>query len=345
MENCPAEIWTKIFSFACTDDGSTGRALSLVSKYIRNTSKLVKFQSISVVGYDQICAFTTFIKRNREIIPQIRHLFLSSCDYLDQNRRLTLLEWADRGVVMMPPEDGWSPNVDLAMILRDRDAVIQRSHRYRRAKASAMMELLELVAPTILTLSIYSEHGEIRFPLPFAFPQLLELDTHNTPIVWSSNEIPGLLPSLGRLHISGVEYTPDGFTSLISQIAPLLTNLRISISQYHPLMRIHTELETALGKSPSPSAWLPSTIQKVVIEYPSAPLEHWHPLFQYLPTSQGYTELVESLKGLALADARVTLLEPLAIERIDHRRAEKESRRAEGQWLLRNDGRYGCWLV
>jgi len=54
MERCPTEIWNHIFSDACIDNGITGRSLSLVSKYVQETSKSVKLQSLSVHGPKQI---------------------------------------------------------------------------------------------------------------------------------------------------------------------------------------------------------------------------------------------------------------------------------------------------
>ncbi|KAF7973305.1 hypothetical protein HWV62_15627 [Athelia sp. TMB] len=47
MDRVPFEIWIKIFSFACTDAGFTGRSLSLVSKFVRDASAQVKLQKIA----------------------------------------------------------------------------------------------------------------------------------------------------------------------------------------------------------------------------------------------------------------------------------------------------------
>jgi hypothetical protein len=40
----------RIFRFACTDDGPTGRSLSLVSQYVHDTSKSYKLQSIIITS-------------------------------------------------------------------------------------------------------------------------------------------------------------------------------------------------------------------------------------------------------------------------------------------------------
>ena len=56
----PVEIWHLIFSLACTDDGSTGRSLSLVSTQFREISAPFKYQSIAITHWSQIIAFSQF---------------------------------------------------------------------------------------------------------------------------------------------------------------------------------------------------------------------------------------------------------------------------------------------
>ena len=57
-EILPVEIWHIIFSLACTDDGTTGRSLSLVSTYIREISAPFKYRSIAITHWSQIIAFS-----------------------------------------------------------------------------------------------------------------------------------------------------------------------------------------------------------------------------------------------------------------------------------------------
>jgi hypothetical protein len=60
MDIFPVEIWHLIFSFACLDDGSTGRSLSLVSTHFREISAPFKYQSIAVTHWSQIITFSQF---------------------------------------------------------------------------------------------------------------------------------------------------------------------------------------------------------------------------------------------------------------------------------------------
>ncbi|THU80947.1 hypothetical protein K435DRAFT_694612, partial [Dendrothele bispora CBS 962.96] len=64
MAYCPAlppELWTHIWSFACTDDGATGRVLSQVSRHVYATSAPVRLQSITLTGLRDLLAFAYMI--------------------------------------------------------------------------------------------------------------------------------------------------------------------------------------------------------------------------------------------------------------------------------------------
>ncbi|KZP05550.1 hypothetical protein FIBSPDRAFT_695374, partial [Athelia psychrophila] len=77
MDRAPSEIWTEIFSHACVDSGLTGRSLSLVSKFIRAESAIMKLQSISVHGPQQIIAFHQLLLQTTPHHRHIRYLLLS----------------------------------------------------------------------------------------------------------------------------------------------------------------------------------------------------------------------------------------------------------------------------
>ncbi|KAI0081535.1 hypothetical protein K474DRAFT_1587422, partial [Panus rudis PR-1116 ss-1] len=70
---CPAEIWTKIFSFACTDGGYTGCSLSRVSRYFRDASLPVKLQTVSLHGERSACLFLNML-RSRPHPPRVKDL-------------------------------------------------------------------------------------------------------------------------------------------------------------------------------------------------------------------------------------------------------------------------------
>ncbi|KDR82043.1 hypothetical protein GALMADRAFT_59195 [Galerina marginata CBS 339.88] len=78
MDRCPLEIIGEIYAFACSDDGRTGRALSLVSRYINETSKPYKLQSVTVVGHTQLFAFANLIENTPILFRRVHCIFLSA---------------------------------------------------------------------------------------------------------------------------------------------------------------------------------------------------------------------------------------------------------------------------
>ena len=82
LSTCPFEICESIFAFACTDDGSTGRSLSLVSRGIRNASRGMKYQCLAVTGR-QVEPLCMVLKNLPENDRRIHHLFFSDASWED----------------------------------------------------------------------------------------------------------------------------------------------------------------------------------------------------------------------------------------------------------------------
>ncbi|KZP05551.1 hypothetical protein FIBSPDRAFT_702196, partial [Athelia psychrophila] len=77
MDCVPTEIWTKIFSHACTDSGLTGCSLALVSRFFRAASEPVKLQSIALSGPRRIIDFESTLCAIPAHLRRVRYLFLS----------------------------------------------------------------------------------------------------------------------------------------------------------------------------------------------------------------------------------------------------------------------------
>ncbi|KAF8888307.1 hypothetical protein BD779DRAFT_465024 [Infundibulicybe gibba] len=54
MDTCPPELHSYICRLACFDDGTTVRALNLVSRYFHEISRPFLYQSISLYSHDQV---------------------------------------------------------------------------------------------------------------------------------------------------------------------------------------------------------------------------------------------------------------------------------------------------
>ncbi|TFK68268.1 hypothetical protein BDN72DRAFT_751534, partial [Pluteus cervinus] len=59
----PSELWMYIFSFACMDNGYTGRSLSLVSQTIHELSAPLKYQSICIARHKHLFNFLETFKQ------------------------------------------------------------------------------------------------------------------------------------------------------------------------------------------------------------------------------------------------------------------------------------------
>jgi hypothetical protein len=73
---CPPEIWHEIFALACTDTGSTGRSLSLVSKQFHDISGPFKYQSLAITQCRQLIAFAPTFSQLPDFQKKIKYLFI-----------------------------------------------------------------------------------------------------------------------------------------------------------------------------------------------------------------------------------------------------------------------------
>ncbi|KAJ3476882.1 hypothetical protein NLI96_g10853 [Meripilus lineatus] len=74
----PTEIWAMIFEQACTDDGTTGRSLSLVSRYVSQVSRPMKYNSIVLQGHKKIKRFLKhLLAHSNDDVPKVRHLLIN----------------------------------------------------------------------------------------------------------------------------------------------------------------------------------------------------------------------------------------------------------------------------
>lgn len=75
-QRCPVELWTRICTYACTDDGRTGCALSLVSHFIHDVAQPHRYNSVALTRRASCRAFATLIE-SLPASPAVRHLLIS----------------------------------------------------------------------------------------------------------------------------------------------------------------------------------------------------------------------------------------------------------------------------
>lgn len=99
MLSLPTEVFFEIFKSACTDDGTTGRALSRVSRRFCEASRDFKLQSVAVTDARQIRDFAQSLEDMPSRFRRVHHLFISNLEESSKKRkqRCRLFDQKERG--------------------------------------------------------------------------------------------------------------------------------------------------------------------------------------------------------------------------------------------------------
>lgn len=233
--NIPVEIWSKIFSEACTDGGRTGRSLSLVSKYIRDTSKPYKYQCL-LVEERRLRPLVNMLKRIPIEFRRIQHLFLSSNERSFRHR----VQRRDR----------------FSSADKNRLLVLASSTLRTLEIASCHTELyLGFQMPALLDLTIHNTVFSYRLPSRpiVCYPRLQRF--HLASCRWMFDKmflsiLTTVAPGTRELRVSFscLEVGPDTIPRLLDAFAPL--------SETH---------DTNHPQTISPTS-LPSALQKIILQ-------------------------------------------------------------------------------
>ncbi|KAI0738206.1 hypothetical protein C8Q80DRAFT_1072346, partial [Daedaleopsis nitida] len=199
MHVLPLELHAQIFEFACTDNGTTARNLSLVSRYVRNVTAPYLYQSLVICGLDQMNELVARLDAVPAHLRRIRHLFLSDWTHAEVQKR------------------------SLALNSTEMD-------RYD-AEKNAAMRILDYAAPTLETLALvvscpYTAPPLVGHLFSVPLPRLVELSIHG---FYPFPRTSGVMPKLERLHLSG-NRNPHGLLQLgaLEAACPNLAHLRLS---------------------------------------------------------------------------------------------------------------------
>ncbi|KDQ62875.1 hypothetical protein JAAARDRAFT_120269 [Jaapia argillacea MUCL 33604] len=309
LQNCPPEICERIFSFACQDDGSTGRSLSLVSRYIRDASETTRYRSVAVGGPDQLAAFVVILQTRKPAHRVVQHLFLSYCALPKkiQPKKITFLATLTRHI----------PEIH-----------------------NATTAILELVSSTLETLTLFMVHDRHSLFPPVNFPVLVELTIYSQNGVQSAQSTPNTLPSLRRLHIAGGTASFDQAFALISA-APTLTHLRFTGAEHG--LHIPSLLRKVLGyptpqtTNSSPQSLSPLPKPQTILIQHAPPAFHSAGLAfgNYCLQLTSCQEFVRDHRG----DERIFILTPISYT-VREGVSQVEAR---SFWLSRLHGGQGCW--
>ena len=174
MDRCPAEVWSYIFSYACHDGGSTGCSLSLTSKYIRETSKSIRYTSVAICGVTKISCFHHLLKRGQT--SPITYLFISDDEPSDNDTRNTT------DALYVPPHG---------------DPV-----NYPEPMTVMVSNILRSNATSLLSLSIISSSLSLQLLPSVNFPVIVDLSlvaSGRKDTALSTPTLPEALPAFPRL--------------------------------------------------------------------------------------------------------------------------------------------------
>ncbi|KAF7326641.1 hypothetical protein MVEN_02601200 [Mycena venus] len=283
METIPSELWTEIFAFACTDDGSTGRALSSVSRAVHLISKPLKYQSLCVIGLHQLLKLLATLSDLPPGERKVKYLFIAG---LDDCRDF---ESPDGGTGIRTPLYADPSRAGLT--------------------EKTLGRILRLVATRLFSLSIHRTTIARQSLLPkIDLPLLAELTLHGPfESLQPTNLRPrALFPCLRRIQINHFANHPTKFLEHIVLLAPNLTHLRAPQSSFTPY-----DIQVALGLlQPTASAgeavYLPSSLQELVIEVGpvTGPLDSWESNIRATQFSKNFQKIAEN-------DGRVFLVDGL----------------------------------
>ncbi|KAJ3558025.1 hypothetical protein NP233_g11593 [Leucocoprinus birnbaumii] len=197
LEMCPPEICKKIFTHACEDDGTTGRSLSLVSRYIHDVSEDIKLRSLAVCGMKQVLACAAMLRAKPENLRRIIHLFLSA------------------GAQVRPGETE-----------ADIEEYLYSLETHHGSGCNAFFSILEMAAPTLKTFYLSSPCARPTVFLKIPMPELEEFtlfnEFHATPATGPPNVD---FPKLKRVRFAGCNNISRVIFTEIYARAPNVTHM------------------------------------------------------------------------------------------------------------------------
>ncbi|KDQ62680.1 hypothetical protein JAAARDRAFT_189972 [Jaapia argillacea MUCL 33604] len=348
MDRCPTEIIEQILRLACSDDGTTGRSLSLVSHYISQLSYPFHWHSLSLSGLAQTSSFASILQTQPPSQPPrpILHLFLSDLPASEAHDRWNR---AQEGITI---ED-----------------LYQKEESERKSWLVAQSAVLAYAAPTLQTFAFLSfdpRNSALRVAelLKSSFPLLTELTIRVPPLqpLYASPPIDllntaatslatydkrHLLPKLSHLHVVCDFRDFTAPRSRLRAISSHVTHLRLSGILKAPLaQKLHSEL--------SERGIVPSVVYSPTSFTYTADRVTWDPLLppsiQHLvmqPASPDYCKIW----GFEDGEAVIHMLQALADEADNERflvlspRGKKSYGYTEAKedWESRISGGGGCW--
>ncbi|KAF4580790.1 hypothetical protein EYR38_003077 [Pleurotus pulmonarius] len=315
MNSCPPELHSYIVRLACTDDGSTVRALLRVSRYYHAIAVPFIYQSMALDGADRILKVAATLEKTPSHRRRIRHLFISDAP-------------------SSPPPSSKHERADT-------DPAVE----------TAMIKILHFAAPTLESLAFvattpWTSTCLISQLFRLSFPRLLELAVHG---YYPFPSTPESMPVLQRLHLSG-NRNPHGLFQLggLEASCPSISHLRIS--GVERAVAFAHELDGLLQPSSSPNgcigsgrpaffaATLPKKMRILMVQPAPVSVKSVRSARLTKDMMHVLEALDRSVKGEDGGVAFYVLDEQDAGDGF-------ESKRLKADWMDRLGGGEGCWAL
>ena len=258
----PSELWGPIFRAACTDGGTTGRSLALVSKRLRYLSEPYQLQSIAINNLDDAIGFISRLEASSALARSgVRSLYFSnsmmSTASLYEDKRRPSQSSAKRNVirsmidfvsdewVIIKDERWWKLKLDEE----------QRRTRVRRRRISqqirwqidhivpAFYTILYMISPYLRSLTVdltgrttipYARGNFVLPALPVLTSFAIRDNSTFKSIIHSCYLIrrPSALSSITYLDLVNLRHA-DGWsemvTNVLKEIGPSLRYVRVNM--------------------------------------------------------------------------------------------------------------------
>jgi hypothetical protein len=356
LQTLPHELLDPIFRLACMDGGKTAAALSSTSHHMKSLVASYRYDNVALIGPRSICAFARLLRTPGRLPVNLKHLFLSDQEAI-QNNQPDYQDHPDWESV----HDAYFPNTNdrgsgastLSLFTRRRkesdDDHKQRAETARSDKLQHVQKVLTFILEssssslTHLTL-ITQSTAHMQYPLiPVKLPFLLELTCwytgtgqSNAPdasIIASQELYNGwidaqraLLPSLLRLHVMSSYLSSNCF--YMQAVPRSVTHLRISNeanSQHLLRLLISPPLNWWPPVVANADSWLPPGLTDIFV-LPSPDVErYFQALRLWQASSAKDSEMGKRIRMVGDGEHRYTLI------------------MAHGHWLDRVHGGLGSW--
>lgn len=279
VDRCPLEIWTFIFSLACTDGGFTGRSLSLVSKSFREASIPVKLQCISVIGPTQISSFASLLKQIPTSHRLIRSLFISTLKLHQNSSESELVNDRDDDGDGGDDDDSNS-GYEFGESEENLDEKLDNDVLEWYQLKDNVHDILQTVAPHVTILDLHTSYSRDFFLPPVWLPQIVDLSLYGSVLEdyddWQTYSMSKPFTTLRCLRLGYFDSFSSELFVRIKIMAPNINELHLPC---HPALTRERRLEVALGIcEPRPSDFvnlrgggvavptLPLSVKKVYVQ-------------------------------------------------------------------------------